>query len=430
MVAAMAGETRLRIAIVTHYFPPEVGAAPSRLIELAQRLQQAGHSVTVLTGFPNYPNGVIPKPYRGHVRMDDNVGGVRTLRGWILPAANRGFARRVINHLSLTVAVALNAWRVGAVDVAFVQSPPLFSGLAGLLFRRLRRVPYVFNVSDIWPESAIQMGALRNRTAIRMAEFVERSLYKKAARVTVATPGMLERLAARGTPRGKLVLLRNGVDTETYRPGPSDPKLGEQFRIAPDQKVFLYAGNHGMAQGLGVILDAAERTARSDVLFLMVGDGADKERLVAQAQRRGLQNVRFEASIPKESMPALLSLAYATIIPLRRLDLFKSALPSKMFEAMAAGRPIVGALWGEAADLIETARCGIVVEPEDPQALSEAVTRLAADPTGAEQLGRNGREYVVANLDRRQIAGTLEQLLNEVARGSRAPKFDTSFKDA
>ena len=417
----MAREESLRIAIVTHYFPPEVGAAASRLIELAQRFRDGGNEVTVLTGLPNYPTGVIPARYRGRLRMADEVGGVRVLRGWILPAPNRGFLRRVLNHVSLTVAVLLNAKRAGPIDVVFVQSPPLFAGLAGLALRRLKRAPFVFNVSDIWPESAVQMGALKNRLAIRLAEAVERHLYREARRITVATPGMVARLAARGIALDKLVLLRNGVDTDSYRPLARDEALGRRLDLDDGRQVFLYAGNHGMAQGLGVILDAAALVKSHRVLFQFVGDGADKAALEASARARGLDNVRFAPSLPKEEMPALLNLAYAAVIPLRALELFRSAVPSKLFEAMAVGRPIVAALWGEAASLIESARCGVVVPPEDGAALAAAVDRLAGDAALAAELGEHGREYVVANFDRKEIARHLADVLRETARSRPRP---------
>jgi glycosyltransferase involved in cell wall biosynthesis len=373
-----------------------------------------GHSVTVVTGFPNYPTGVIPPEYRGGSFMEERLGGVRVLRVWVYAARNRGFARRILNHLSFAVSSLRAVRRSGPVDVIFVESPPLLIGLAALAYTRFKRAPFVFNVSDIWPQSAVELGALRNPLAIWMAERLELHLYKRSARVSVVTPGMIDRLAARGVPRRKLYLLTNGVDTSMYRPQPPDSALARQLGF-DGHKVFLYAGTHGMAQGLDVVLDAAGQTTDPDVLYVLAGEGAEKQSLIDRARERKIANLLFLPNQPRSAMPALLNLAYAAIIPLKRLDLFKSALPSKMFEAMATAKPIVAAVWGEAADLIEKAECGIVVAPEDASSVRGGVEKLAADPGLSGSLGRNGRAYVVEHFDRTAIVERFLALLREVA---------------
>ena len=401
--------------MLTHYFPPEVGAPQARLYELAHRAGAAGHTVTVVTGVPNYPTGVIPAGYRGRFRMEEEMDGIRVIRTWVYATPNRGFVRRILNHLSFAFS-SLTAMRMlGSADVFFVESPPLFTGLAALPYRRLKRAPYIFNVSDIWPQSAVELGAVRNRFAIRLAEMLEMHLYRKAARVSVVTPGMVERLANRGVPREKLFLLTNGVDTSVFKPATPNMELARSLGL-DRRKVFLYAGTHGMAQGLGTVLDAAKQTKNLDVLYVLAGEGAEKDALIRRAQSEGIANIKFLPNQPKQTMPDLLNLAYATIIPLRRLDLFKSALPSKMFESMATAKPIVASLWGEAADLIESAGCGIVAAPEDAAGMRDAVERLAADPALARRLGEKGRHYVQAHFDRERIAGRFLELLQETVR--------------
>ena len=375
----------------------------------------AGEKVTVVTGFPNYPTGIIEPPYRGKVFMEDSVDGIRVLRCWVAAAPNRGFARRILNHLSFAFSSLLALRRLGPTDVIYVQSPPLFVGIAALMYRTLKRAPYVFNVSDIWPQSAMEMGALRNRTFIRMAEWLERRLYRKAARITTATPGILEKLAARGIPREKLFLLTNGVDTDIYKPGPPDRALAARLGLDASKKIFLYAGTHGMAQGLDVILDAARETRDPNILYVFVGEGAEKDTLMKRSKQLALTNVYFLPNQPQPTMPALLNTVYASIIPLRRLELFKAALPSKIFEAMAVARPVIGVMWGEAADLIRESGCGLVVEPEDGQGLKDAVDKLAADPKLADELGQNGRRYVSDHYNRKAIAARLAQVLRETA---------------
>jgi glycosyltransferase involved in cell wall biosynthesis len=410
-----ATDPDLRVTFLTHYFPPEVGPAQTRLIELAKRLITGGKSVTVVTAVPSYPAGVIFPGYRGKLFIDDLVDGIRVLRTWVFATRGRGFLSRLVNYLSFPVFSLLAVRKLGPTDVIYVQSPPLFTGLAAIWFARLKHAPFIFNVSDIWPQSAIELGMLRNGLAIRLAEWLERRIYRRAARITVPTPGILERLVARGVPREKLFLLTNGVDTVAYDVKTPDLELGLRLGLG-GHKVFMYAGLHGLAQGLDVILEAAKLTRNAEVLYVFVGDGADKPALVAKAEAQGISNVRFLPIQPTSTLPALLNLVYATIIPLKRLELFKAALPSKLFDSMAAGRPIVAPLWGEAAALVETAGCGLVVEPEDAAAVNKAVEKLAADPALAHRLGEQGRRYVVEHFDRDDIAKRLAKLLEETAR--------------
>lgn len=408
----------MRIMFLTHYFPPEIGAPQARMFELAKRLDEIGDEVTVVTAFPNYPTGVIHEGYRDRFAMEERMDGVRVIRRWVFATPNSGFFKRILNWLSFVVTSLTTLRQVGPVDVIFVQSPPLPIGIATLAFSRLKRAPFVFNVSDIWPQSAVELGMLRSKFAIRLAEMLEMHIYRRASRVTVPTPGMLERLASRRVPREKLVLLTNGVDTAAYQPQPPDENLAAQLGLN-GHKVFLYAGTHGLSQGLDVILEAAKLTHDSDVLYVLAGEGADKAALVAKARSQGITNVRFLPNQPKSSMPALLNLAYAGIISLRPLDLFRSALPSKMFESMAVGQPLVAALWGEGADLVTAAGCGLVTEPGNAAQLREAVEALAANPERAKAMGRKGREYVDEHFNRRKIAQRLHDLLAEVARKRR-----------
>jgi glycosyltransferase involved in cell wall biosynthesis len=400
----------LRIAFLTQYFPPEVGAQQARMYELAKRLHDGGDVVTVLTAFPNYPTGVIPEGYRGRFAMEEGLGGVRVLRRWVFATPNAGFFRRIVNQLSFALSCLTAARKLGPVEVIFVQSPPLPIAIAALTLSRLKRAPFVFNVSDVWPQSAIELGMLRNPLAIWLAKRMESLIYRCACRITVPTPGMVERLVAQGVPREKVVLLTNGVDTHEYEPAPPDPGRAQELGLN-GHKMFLYAGTHGLSQGLDVILEAAKRTHDDDIVYVLAGEGADKEHLVEKARNEGIDNVHFLPNQPKEAMPGLLSLAYAAIIPLRPLDLFLDAVPSKMYESMAVGRPVVASLRGEAARIVSAAECGIVTDPGDPEALERAVEDLAHDPPLAQAMGRHGRDYVVEHFDREKIAHRLRALL-------------------
>ena len=408
----------LRIMFLTHYFPPEIGAPQARMFELAKRLNDLGDEVTVVTAFPNYPTGIVHEGYRGRFAMEERIDGVRVLRRWVFATPNSGFFKRILNWVSFALTSLTASPRVGPVDVIFVQSPPLPIGIATLAYARLKRAPFVFNVSDIWPQSAVELGMLRNRFAIRLAEMLEMHIYRRASRVTLPTPGMLQRLTDRGVSREKLFLLTNGVDTSTYRPQAADRALAQKLGF-DGRKVFLYAGTHGLSQGLDIILDAAKLTPPDDILYVLAGEGADKAALVEKARVEHIANVKFLPNQPKSSMPALLNLAYAGIVSLKPLDLFRHALPSKMFESMAVAQPLVAALWGEGADLVQSADCGVVTEPGDAAQLSQAVIALAADPDRARRLGRNGREYVDEHFNRGKIALRLRGLLREVAHRPR-----------
>ena len=409
------------MVFLTHYFPPEVGAPQTRMIELAQRLTQAGDAVTVLTAFPNYPTGVIPGSYRGRFAMEENMDGVRVLRRWIFATPNAGVFKRLVNHFSFVISSVTAVRALGRTDVIFVQSPPLPIGIAAVILSKLKRAPFVFNVSDVWPKSAIELGMLTNPLAITLAEALERFIYRHAARITVPTTGIYDELAARGIPRDKLFHLTNGVDVDLFHPAAPDPVLARRLGI-DGRKVFMYAGTHGLSQGLDVILEAAKLATNPEILFVLAGDGADKPALVRKAEAERIANVRFLPSQSKTSMPDLLNLAYAAVIPLKPLAVFKSALPSKMYESMAVGQPIVASMWGQAADLVRAADCGIVSQPGDATALRDAVESLAAHPEAARRMGGRGREYAVEHFNRRRIAVRLRGLLQETAsKRRRAP---------
>ena len=408
----------LRIAFLSHYFPPEIGAPQTRMFELARQLFTAGDSVTVVTAFPNYPTGVVHAGYRGRLAMEESMDGVRVLRRWVYATPNKGFLKRIVNHFSFVFSSLTALRAVGPTDVIFVQSPPLPIGLAAIAFSAIKRAPFVFNVSDIWPESAIQLGVLHNPVAIWLAERLESLIYRRACRITVPTPGMVERLVARGVPREKVVLLTNGVDTHVYAPQRPDARLADELGLN-GHKMFLYAGTHGMSQGLDVILEAAKRTHDDDIVYVLAGEGADKEHLVEKVQAEHIDNVHFLPNQPRETVRRLLNLAYAAIVTLRPLDLFRDAVPSKMYESMAIGRPVVASLQGEAAKIVDEAECGIVTEPGDAEALERAIEDLAHDPGRAKRMGEHGREYVVEHFDREKIAQQLRELLAECVDESR-----------
>jgi glycosyltransferase involved in cell wall biosynthesis len=385
------------ILFISPYYPPEKGAAAVCVSENATRLAKLGHQVTVLTTFPNYPTGIVPPEYHGRMMQRETLEGVQVVRVWSYTSPNKGFLRRILAQLSFgCVAPLLGGKEVGHPDIIIVQSPPLFDAIAARMLAWRKHCPFIFMVSDLWPESAVQLGALRNRLFIRLSEWLEWSTYQKAGLVWVVTEGIRDRLLQRGLPPERIFFLTNGVDAARFRPLPEAQARAELGW--DDRFTVLYAGTHGLSHGLTTILDVAEQLLdRHEIHIVFVGDGAEKADLVAQAQRRKLKNVSFLDPLPHHQVPILLSAADVCLVHVRKLPVFEGMLPIKMFEAMACARPILLAIGGEARKLAEQeAGAAIYVEPENANALVSAILHLREHPDQAELLGRRGRACIEA----------------------------------
>ncbi len=397
------------ILFFTPYYPPEVGAAQTRISETAVRLVKRGHRVTVLTTLPNYPLGQVPLEYRNRRLRRQVRDGVSIVRVWSYISPNKGFLRRILSQLSFgCLAPFLGLRAIGKPDVIIVESPPLFDAIGGRFLAWVKRCPYIFTVADIWPESAVQLGVLHNRLLIRLAEWLEWSTYRRAGAIWSVTAGIRQTLIERGLPERQVFLLPNGVDTEKFRPLPQ-AEARDALGWGPGF-TLLYAGTIGLAHGLGTLLDAAEQLKDdAGIRMVLVGEGAAKDELIAEAQRRQLTNVTFLSAQPHDRMPLIIASADACLVSLRKVPLFEGALPSKMYEAMACARPIVLAVDGEARQLIaQQAGAALYVEPENASALAQAVLHLRAQPEEARQLGQRGREFVKAHFDRDLLVVALE----------------------
>jgi len=398
------------ILFVTPYYLPEVGAPQTRISETATRLVRRGHRVTVLTTLPNYPSGIVPPAYRDRARRHEIIDGVTVLRVWSYISPNKGFLRRILAQLSFGCLAPFlpGAKAIGQPDIIIVESPPLFDAIAGRVLARQKRCPYIFTVADIWPESAIQLGILRNRAAIWLAERLEWSTYLRASAVWSVTDGIRQTLVQRGLPEDRVFLLPNGVDTAKFRPqaqAEARAELGWDDRFT-----ILYAGTIGLAHGLETLLDAAEQLqGYKNIRIVLAGDGAARANLMAEATRRHLHNVAFMDPQPHDRMPTVIAAADACLVSLRKVPLFAGALPSKMYEAMACARPILLAVDGEARQLVaQEAGAAMYVEPENPTALAEGILRLYNQPALATALGQRGRAFVEARFDRDQLTAKLE----------------------
>jgi glycosyltransferase involved in cell wall biosynthesis len=407
----------MRILYLSQYFPPEVGATQTRAYEMARGLVQAGHQVTMIAEVPNHPNGVIPPQYRGKLYERANLDGIEVIRVWVKTAPDKTFRSRMAFYLTYMV----NAILAGVLlarkrhDLVYATSPPLFVGASGLALSVLRRSPLVFEVRDLWPESAVALGELKNPRVIALAERLERACYRRARKIILTTREMKNHLEKRGIPAVKMQVVRNGANPDLFR---FDPAARQQIRdeLGLEGKfVVVYAGLIGLAQALSSVLEAADlaQMRASSVHFVLVGDGPKKAELLAQAERRQLANVTFIPAQPRERVPAYLSAADAALIPLVRERLI-GALPSKMFDAMACERPILLSAEGEALLVLEQEQVGLSVPPEAPERLCEAILTLKQDPVQARKYGQRGRPAVIARYSRQAQARQLESILSAV----------------
>ena len=405
----------MRILFLTHYFPPEVNAPASRTFEHCRAWARAGHEVTVLTCAPNHPNGQVYPGYRNALWTTERVDGIRVVRLWTWLAANEGFLRRTLNYVSFLAAAVAAAPFVPAADVVISTSPQFFCGLAGFALGRAKRAPWVLEVRDLWPESILAVGAIRSPAVIRFLEGLESWAYRKAHRIVSVTESVRRPHAGARHPRGedrRRQERRRPLDLQPPRQGPMLAReLGLEGRF-----VAAYFGTHGMAHRLETVLEAAKLLEHDPrIAFLLAGGGAERARLLARKEEMGLANVVMLDQQPKARMPALWGLSDVSLVLLKRTDLFKTVIPSKIFEAMAMERPIVLGVEGESRGIVEGAGCGIAIEPDNAAELASAVTRLADDPALARAMGERGRRHVTTHFDRDVLAARFERLLADLA---------------
>jgi glycosyltransferase involved in cell wall biosynthesis len=412
----------LKLLFITPYFPPEVGAAQIRIYELALGLVRIGHQVSVLTTFPNYPSGIVAAEWKGKFFWSGIEQGIRIYRIWSYVAPNRGFLKRIISHLSFAISSTIAGLVLPKCDFNIVESPPLFDGFAGVILKAIKRVPYVLMISDLWPESAVQLGVLTSRPLIWLSKKMELLFYRLASAVLALTAGIRQGVVNAGIEPGKIMLFRNSVNCQFFCPAVRSAQIRAELRVADSELLVLYAGTFGLAQNLSTVLEAAailQSEGRLDIRFVLAGDGAERDLLNKRAHQLCLENVRFLESLPKARMPELLNSADCVLVPLRDLDVFRGALPTKLFEAMACSKPIILAVRGEAEELVREADAGYCVAPEHPKAIRDALISLMDDRQHASKLGANGRRYVLDGFSRETRAHQLSTLLEESLCGVR-----------
>jgi glycosyltransferase involved in cell wall biosynthesis len=383
--------------------------------ELARFLVSKGHRVTVIASPVSYLTGAAPpSPPPSSAKMGgDSGGGITILRAYTYQALHKSFVHRVFAFFSFMVSSFFTGLKVKNVDVVWGTSPPIFQGVTAWLLARLKGARFLFEVRDLWPDFAIAVGVLKSPTLIKLSLWLEKFLYRRADRMMVNSPGYVAHVTGRGAR--SVELIPNGADPEMFNPLDN----GQAFRrsnFLKNKFVVLYAGAHGISNDLAVVLDAANLLEQdSRIQFVFLGDGKEKENLIAYAKELGLKNVTFLPPVPKTGMAAALAGADACLAILKPLDEYKTTYPNKVFDYMAAGRPVLLAIDGVIREVVEAAGCGLFAQPGDPAALAEAARTLAADRDLSLKMGLAGRAYLETHFSREAMAEKLERLLAAIA---------------
>jgi len=406
----------MHILFLSDNFPPEVNAPASRTFEHCREWVRAGHQVTVITCAPNFPKGRVYKGYYNKLWQAEQMDGIRVVRVWSYITANEGFIRRILDYQSFMVTATLASFFVRGVDVVIGTSPQFFTVCAAWVVSALKRIPFVFELRDLWPESIKAVGAMQESAAIRWLERLEMFLYRRARLIVPVTHAFRDQLVERGISRGKVRVVTNGVDMSRFRPMPKDSALVAELGVE-GKFVAGYVGTHGMAHHLETILDAAEKLRteglEGDFRFIFLGDGARKEALMQEAHRRGLSNVTFIDSVLKDEVARYWSVLDVSIIHLKRTGLFTSVIPSKLFECMGMGLPVLHGVLGESADIVRNENVGIVFEPESSDQLVAHLKALRADRLSYEGYRRNCL-LAAKKYDRTALAMQMLNLLTQL----------------
>ena len=427
----------MKILFFSHYYTPEGNAPATRVSALCERWAKAGHDVTVVTGAPNVPNGVVYEGYANR-RTSEVINGVKVERVKTYIAANKGVVRRMLNYVSFFASALWTALRLPKADVVIATSPQIFCGYIGVWYKRMRHVPLVIEIRDIWPESMFAVGAKVPRLGIWALERIERAMYRCCDRLVTVGEGYRLRLKEKGVPEGKMSVVMNGTDLAVYSPREKNAELLKKYGLE-GKFVVSYIGTVGMACGLGCVLEAAQQfqggsnvskfesskvaepsnsqtfKLSHSVCFVVVGDGAEKAKLEAEAKKRGLENVVFTGRQPKASMPDWVSSSDASLVHLKKTELFTTVMPSKIFESAGCKRPIIMGVDGFAKKLVMDARAGLDMTPDDAASLVACVEKLAGDPALCRELGENAYNNIAKVHNRDQQAEDYLTVLKEIA---------------
>lgn len=394
----------MHILFLTDNFPPETNAPASRTYEHAKRWVAAGHRVTVVTGAPNFPSGRIHAGYRNRLWARETMDGIEVVRVWTYITANEGFLKRTLDYVSFMMSAILASPFLSRPDVIVATSPQFFTPCAAWVVSLLRRRPFVFELRDLWPDSIVAVGAMRETRVIGWLRKLEYFLYRRAALIVSVTQSFYRVLTAKGIDGDKISVVPNGVDLGTYVPGPKPEELARRLGVE-GKFVAAYVGTVGMAHGIGTLLDAARMLKRrTDIVFVVVGTGAEQAAMTEKARRDGLSNVIFVGAVSKAEVREYWRLCDVAVVLLRDAPLFRHVIPSKMFEAMGMERSIILGVKGESEQILLESGAGITIPPEDAGVLARSVADLADDRERCVALGLKGRRFAAEKFNREVLA--------------------------
>ena len=405
----------MKILFLTHYFPPEVNAPASRTYEHAKEwVKDEDTEVTVITNNPNHPEGVLYEGYENRWFQREEIDGIEVIRVKTYLTPNEGFFKRTVNYLFYMLMAIASLHKVNRPDVVIATSPQLLVGLAGFITSKLKKAPFVFEVRDLWPDAIIP-GSEREKLPIRFLESLAMFLYHKAEKIVGVAQSTRKLLRAKGIPDSKIEIIPNGIDDSLLKPEKRSNWVREKYKLN-NCFVVSYIGTIGVSHGLHIVLKAAKSLqAYQDIVFLFVGEGAEKENLIQQSKQLELSSITFVPMQPKENVPAFVNASDVCLVHLRKFEMYLFVLPSKMFEIMACGRPMILNVDGEARDLMEQAKAGIWVEPENTHQLVQAILQLKNNPSQTKMLGMNARNFVVKYYLRSSLAIQYKEILKKIA---------------
>ena len=405
----------MNILYITQYFPPDKGAAQMRAWEMVKNLTTLGHEVTVVTEFPNHPLGIIPRRYKFKFFEREIYHGVEVIRSYVKASPKKIFLSRIMFYFSFMITSTFAGIKLKRkYDLVYATSSPLSVGLSGYMVSRIKGIRFVFEVRDLWPDAAVELGELKNRFFIRIASFIEQLYYRKCAKVIVVTKGCYQHVIKKGVDARKIEIVYNGANIETFKPSKDGSELKNKYGYG-DKFIVLYAGNFGLVHGMNSLVEVVKLLRQEkDIRFIFIGEGPMKKEVLRSRENYKLVNLQVLNDIPVERIIDYFNLADVCLVSAKKSKLSQVLLPVKMFDAWSCGKPIILSVDGEAREHLIRAKAGIWVEPENPEQIVNAIRHLLVNPDLCREFGENGRKYVEKHFSRKVQAERLEIILRDM----------------